>query len=104
YSATHLAVQIDYHPFVAQRLTRMGFQLIQDGDDEKTLIFPPDRFDEIAELVQPHVRRHLTDEQREEARKRLAAWKANAKESPEAQTGIQMPEPGSEATDLKDSA
>src|SRR5262249_39649494 len=31
YSATHLAVQVDYHPFVAQRLVRMGFKLIQDG-------------------------------------------------------------------------
>src|SRR5262245_43032815 len=55
YSATHLAVQVDYHPFVAQRLVRMGFKLIQDGDDEKSFVFPPDRFDEVADFVQPYV-------------------------------------------------
>src|SRR5262249_15653489 len=53
YSATHLAVQVDYHRCVAQRLVRMGFQLIQDGDREKTFVFTIDRLDEVAVIVEP---------------------------------------------------
>src|SRR5258708_5262089 len=86
YSATHLAVQVDGHPFIAQRLRQMGFELVQDGDYEKTFLFTTDRFDEVAEIVQPYVRRRLSDEQRQNATERLAAYRANASEGAEAQT------------------
>jgi hypothetical protein len=76
YSATHLAIQVDYHPVVAKRLVRLGFELIQDGDHEKTFIFTPDRFEELAAIVLPRRRPQRTPEQIEEATKRLAAWNA----------------------------
>lgn len=78
----------------------MGFDLVQDGDYEKTLIFTTNRFDEIAEIVQPYVRRHLSDEQRQNAVERLAAYRANASEGAEAQTAIQMPIGVSQAANL----
>lgn len=76
YSRSLLAVQVDYHPIIAQRLVRMGFQFIQDGDHEKTFVFTSDRFDEVAEIVQPYARRYLSEEQRQKAIERLVAHRA----------------------------
>jgi hypothetical protein len=74
HSATHLAIRLDHHPVIAMRLVRLGFDLIQNGDDEKVLIFTPDRFQELAAVVQPHRRPQFTEQQIAEATERLAPW------------------------------
>jgi hypothetical protein len=74
HSATYLAIRLDHHPVIAMRLARLGFGLIQDGDDEKVLIFTPDRFQELADIVQPHRRPQFTERQIAEATQRLAPW------------------------------
>jgi hypothetical protein len=64
-----LAVEVDYHPHVARRLAAIpGVELWQDGDREKTFVFPVELFDVVAAVVQPRKRRrptNLTPEQRQ---------------------------------------
>ncbi len=86
FSATHLAVQVDYHPIIAQRLVRMGFGLVQDGDHERTFVFTMDRFDEVAELVLPRSRKYLSEEQRQKAVARLVAYGAKVARGAAAQS------------------
>lgn len=79
YSATHLAVQVDYHRFIAKRLARLGLKLIQNGGHEKTFVFTTDRFDEVKELVRPYARRYLSEERRQEAIRRLVAYQTGSR-------------------------
>ncbi|HMF17667.1 MAG TPA: hypothetical protein VKE98_10705, partial [Gemmataceae bacterium] len=69
-----LALEIDYHDFTAARLRRLGLEVVQDGDREKTLLFGVDRFEEIAAIVQPKKRRRLTLEHRQASIQRLKAY------------------------------
>jgi hypothetical protein len=49
-----LAAEVDYHPRVARRLADIpGVRLHQDGDGEKTFVFPVELFEEVARVVRP---------------------------------------------------
>jgi hypothetical protein len=61
-----LAIEVDYHPKAARRLRGMGLRCTQDGDHEKTFVFPVDDFVRVAEVVKPRKRR-LTEGQRQAA-------------------------------------
>ena len=70
-----LAVQCDRHPFVAKQLVALGLRLIQDGDHEKTFVFPIELFEKVAAIVKPRKRRVLTEQQREAIRARLIPYR-----------------------------
>ena len=54
-----LAVEVDHHPKVVRTLTALeGITWHQDGDKEKTFLFPLELFDKVAGIVQPRRRRH----------------------------------------------
>jgi hypothetical protein len=60
-----LAVEVDYHRGVAKALTALpGIQLQQDGDREKTFVFPSELFDRVAAIVKPKARRRASEKQR----------------------------------------
>ncbi len=66
HSATLLVVEIDYHNPTANRVGRIpGVTLHQDGDQEKTFLFPVELFPEVARIVKPRVRRRLSPENRQ---------------------------------------
>lgn len=48
-----------------------GCEMTQDGNSEKTVRFQVDQFDAVAEIVKPHRRPQLSDEQRAELRDRM---------------------------------
>jgi hypothetical protein len=49
-----LAVDVDHHPKKAIRLAQIpGVRLHQDGDREKTFVFPVELFEEVARVVRP---------------------------------------------------
>jgi hypothetical protein len=57
----------------ARKLAALPFATVhQDGDDGVTVLFPMERFPEVAELMHPKRRRQMTEEQRQAAAKRLA--------------------------------
>jgi hypothetical protein len=61
----NLAVEVDGHNRIAKQVgTIPGVVLHQDGDDEKTFIFPLSLFDQVAAIVEPKRVRRLTDEQK----------------------------------------
>jgi hypothetical protein len=60
-----LAIQVDGHNRIAKQMAAIpGIALHQDGDDEKTLVFPVNLFDQVAAIVAPKRVRRLTDEQK----------------------------------------
>jgi hypothetical protein len=60
-----LAVECDYHRYLARRLAAIpGVVCTQDGDEEKTFRFPVDLFDQVAAIVEPKRRRVLTEDQK----------------------------------------
>ncbi len=60
HGADRLAVEIDYHPKAARAIAALpGVKLHQDGDQEKTFLFPVAMFDQVAAVVQPRRRRRL---------------------------------------------
>jgi hypothetical protein len=69
-----LAVMVDHRPITAKRLAAIpGVELVQDGDHEKTFVFPVELFPQIAKLVKPRRRRQITEANREAARQRMQA-------------------------------
>lgn len=78
YGGKMLGVQIDGHSGIAKRAQALGFQMIQDGDREKTFLVPADRIDEVAELIRPYRKRTMTPEQRAAAADRLAQFRAGS--------------------------
>jgi len=48
--------------------------LYQDGDDEKTYLFAPEDFEEVAKVTHPKRRRRLTPSQRQKAIQRLRTF------------------------------
>jgi hypothetical protein len=61
----NLAIEVDGHPRIAKKVGAIpGIVLHQDGDDEKTFVFPTDLFDQVAAIVEPKQVKRLTDEQR----------------------------------------
>ncbi len=68
-----LALELDYHNILARKVAAIpGVELIQDGEQEKTYLFPLALFDKVAEIVKPRQRRQYTPEQRLKAAERLA--------------------------------
>jgi hypothetical protein len=60
-----LAVEVDGHARISKKVGAIpGIVLHQDGDDEKTFVFPVDLFDQVAAIVEPKRVKRLTDEQR----------------------------------------
>src|SRR5262249_28340835 len=54
-----LAVEVDNHPNMSNALNALeGVSLYQDGEKEKTFLFPLELFDKVAEIVHPRRRRH----------------------------------------------
>ena len=77
-----LAVELDGRPGLAKKLAGIpGVELWQDGDGEKTFLFPVDRFTEVAAVVKPHRRRRLSAEQRAELAARLLAAKTSRRQA-----------------------
>jgi hypothetical protein len=71
-----LAVEIDGRPLLAKRLAAIaGVRLHQDGDREKTFVFPVGLFEQVAEVVLPRRRRRLSPEQRVASEERLARYR-----------------------------
>jgi hypothetical protein len=82
----HLAVEVDGRPgLVKQLLAIPDVKLRQDGDGEKTFLFPVGRFTEVAAVVKPHRRRRLSAEQRAELARRLLAAQTSCRQAPQAQ-------------------
>ncbi len=52
-----LAVECDYHPGIAARITALGLYERQSGHSERTFLFHVDDFAKVAEVVKPR-RRH----------------------------------------------
>lgn len=70
-----LALELDRHPKVAKEVAAIpGVRLWQDGDKDKTFLFPASQFEAVAALVQPKCRRRLTEEQRQANLDRLAKY------------------------------
>ena len=68
-----LGVMIDRHPFKAAEVMNIpGSKLVQSGDNELTITFPVERFEQVAAIVLPYKRRQYTAEEREIIGKRLA--------------------------------
>ena len=61
----NLAVEVDGHSRIAKQVGAIpGIVFHQDGDDEKTFVFPVDLFDQVAAIVEPRRVKRLTEEQR----------------------------------------
>jgi hypothetical protein len=75
FSATLLAVDIDGHPGVAKKVAALpGIRLHQDGDHEKTFVFPLGLFEQVAAIVKPRKRRRQTEEQKQASIVRLSGF------------------------------
>src|SRR5438105_2955170 len=72
-----LAIQCDHHRFLATKLVALGLQLQQDGDEEKTFVFPLEMFDQVAKIAKPLRRPTLTDKERANRATRMKARCAN---------------------------
>jgi hypothetical protein len=68
HGGTRLAVEINYRLPLARKVAALeGVELYQDGDWEKTFLFDIALFEQVAALVKPRRRKHLTEEQRQQA-------------------------------------
>jgi hypothetical protein len=66
YGGDLLAAEVDHHPKTAKKLASIpGVRLTQDGDHEKTFVFPVALFEQVAALLGARKRKVLTDEQRQ---------------------------------------
>ena len=71
-----LAAATDKAGGMARRLKALDFATVhQDGTDGVTVLFPIERFDEVAEIMQPKRRRRLSPEARKAAGERLAKYR-----------------------------
>ena len=76
-----LSVEVDNHRYISAKPCPSLPGLVdthQDGQHEKTFVFPVEMFRQVADIVRPRKRRQMTPEQREAASERLAAWKFSA--------------------------
>jgi hypothetical protein len=61
YGGVLLAVDVDGRPVTARRLAKLGLRLVQDGDNEKTFVFPVEQFAQVAKIVKPRRHRQVSD-------------------------------------------
>ena len=86
FGGDRLAVEVDGRPGLVKKLVAIpGVELRQDGDGEKTVLFPVGRFCEVAAVVQPHRRRRLSPERRAELARRLLAAQTSRRQALQAQ-------------------
>lgn len=65
YSDELLAIDVDNHPVAAKAVAAVDDALWhQDGDREKTFLFPLESFEAVAAIVRPRKRRRLTEGQK----------------------------------------
>ena len=79
----------------ARKLAALDFATVhQDGSDGMTVLFPVERFPEVATLMHPKRRRRMTEEQRQAATERLAkyAFTAARQNAAEGQTALETAE------------
>jgi hypothetical protein len=70
-----LAASTDGLGPTARKLAALAFTTVhQDGSDGVTVLFPVERFPDVAALMHPKRRRRMTEEQREAAVERLAKY------------------------------
>jgi hypothetical protein len=70
-----LAASIDTRGSTARKLAALDFTTVhQDGSDGMTILFPVERFPQVAALMHPKRRRQMTEEQRQAAAERLAKY------------------------------
>lgn len=71
-----LAASVDGYPRIAARLKRLRCcRVHQDGDfGELTVLFDVVDFDKVAKIIRPHRKRRWTEEQKQQARERLAKY------------------------------
>jgi hypothetical protein len=75
HSRNMLAVEIDNRPITAKLVAGIsGIVIHQDGDHEKTFLFPVDLFDQVAAIIKPRKRRRLSEEQKAKCVARLAKY------------------------------
>jgi hypothetical protein len=55
-----LAVEVGRRPATARQLANLGLVLHQDGDSEKTFLFPAHQFDAVAAIVHPRKKRKVS--------------------------------------------
>jgi hypothetical protein len=72
-----LAVQCDHRRLLARKLTAVGLRLEQDGDEEKTFVFPVEIFNQVAKIVKPLRRQALTDKQRADRATKMKSVRAD---------------------------
>ena len=72
---THLVAYTRMAGRVVQRLKALPFARVhQDGTDGANVVFPVDRFDEVAAIMKPRRRQVLSPEARQAAIERLAKY------------------------------
>ncbi len=86
YSDTLLAVMV-IGPRKVAEIRRAGFMVHQDGDGEAVFLFDPGHFDEVATVVKPRKKRGMSEDQKEEARKRALTNQIWKKRKPPEQLG-----------------
>ena len=76
---------------IAKRLKALPFATIhKDGSDGMDMIFPADRFDDVAAIMKPRKRRRMSEEARHRAAKRLRKYQFT-KGHPGATPAVQGP-------------
>jgi hypothetical protein len=74
-----LAVEVDYHRYVAARVAKIDrVTLHQDGDHEKTFLFPVSLFSAVAAIVMPLRRPQLSPEQRQQSAERMRRLRSHS--------------------------
>ena len=79
----------------AHKLAALDFTTVhQDGDDGITIVFPVERFPEVAELMKPRRRRQVSDQERQRLREVGAKYgfQHGTGARSEGQTGVAMTE------------
>ncbi|WP_339908271.1 hypothetical protein [Symmachiella dynata] len=70
-----LAIELRNHPHVSRKLKESGCCMVhQEGDGEVSMLFPVEHFETVAEIVKPHRRPRMSDEEREKAIERLSQY------------------------------
>jgi hypothetical protein len=64
------------HPKITRQLVEAGCVVTRDADDGHTLLFPVDKFNAVARIVKPRMRRTATEAQREAARQTMRRYLA----------------------------
>lgn len=86
-----LAVTVDYHPGIAKRVAAIpGVKLVQDGDAEKTFLFPAALFDAVACVVLPRWRRKLSVEHKARLAESNLAYRFQKTRLPEVKNDAQI--------------